>query len=126
MCVLVAGGSHGGHVDPVDLVLHEVEVPCENGGVSVVWWDFAANFFVEHGALWFFVVAGVVVGVNDLERAHGFVVKGDAEGYSFFNLLDVAMCYVVEFLEECGSNEDDDRGVCFLKADDVGLRCQSE
>ena len=59
---------------------------------------------------------------------------------------------VVEFLEECGSNEDDDagilsvlvapesfkafnggpsgvvsfRGVCFLKADDVRLRCQSK
>ena len=152
MCVLVAGGGHGGHVDPVDLVLHEVEVPCENGGVCVVWWDFAANFFVEHGALWFFVVAGVVVGVNDLERAHGFVVEGDAEGSSFFNLLNVATCYVAEFLEECGSDEDDDagilsvlvapegfkafyggpsgvvsfRGVCFLKADDVRLRCQSE
>ena len=119
--------------------------------MCVVWWDFAANFFVEHGALRFFVVAGVVVDVNDLKRAHGFVVESDAEGSSFFNLLDVATCYVVEFLEECGSNEDDDagilsvpvapegfkafyggpggivslRGVRFLKADDVRLRCQS-
>ena len=117
-----------------------------------MWWDFAANFFVEHGALRFFVVAGVVVGVNDLERAHGFVVEGDAEGSSFFNLLNVATCYVVEFLEECGSDEDDDAGILsvlvapegfkafnggpsglvsfcgvdFLKAYDVGLCCKSE
>ena len=42
MCVLVTGRGHGGHVDPVHLVLHEVEVTCENGGVCVVWWDFAA------------------------------------------------------------------------------------
>ena len=111
MCVLVAGKGHGGHVDPVDLVLHEVEVPCENGGVCVVWWDFAANFFAEPGALRFLVVAGVGVGVNDLKRAHGFVVEGDAEGSSFFNLHDVATCYVVEFLEECGSNEDLDAGI---------------
>ena len=66
--------------------------------MCVVWWDFAANFFVEHGALRFFVVAGVVVGVNDLERAHVFLVEGDAEGSSFFNLLNVAACYVVEVL----------------------------
>ena len=120
--------------------------------MCVVWFDFAATFFVEHGALRFFVVAGVVVGVDDLERAHGFVVEGDAEGSSFFNLLNAAACDVVEVLEECGSDEDDDagilsflvapegfkafyggpsgvvsfRGVCFLKADDVRLRCQSQ
>ena len=134
------------------MVFHEVKVPHENGGVCVLWSDFAANFLVESGAFWFLVVAGVVVGVDDLEGAHGFVVEGDAEGSSFSNLLDVATCYVVEFLEECGSDEDDDagilsvlvapegfkafyggasgvvsfRGVCFLKADDVRLRCQSE
>ena len=133
-------------------MFHEVEVPRENGGVGVLWWDFAADFLVETGTLWFLVVAGVVVGVNDLERAHGFGVEGDAEGSSFFNLLNVAACDVVEVLEECGSDEDDDagilsvlvapegfkafnggpsgvvsfRGVCFLKADDVRLRCQSE
>ena len=107
---------------------------------------------MENGTLWFLVVAGVVVSVDDLKGAHGFVVEADAEGSSFFNLLNVATCYVVEFLEECGSDEDDDagilsvlvapegfkafyggpsgvvsfRGVCFLKADDVRLCCQSE
>ena len=39
------------------------------------------------------------------------MVEGDAEGSSFFNLLNVATCYVVEFLEECGSDEDDDAGI---------------
>jgi len=120
--------------------------------VCVLWWDFAAKFFVESGALWFLVVAGVVVSVDDLKRSHGFVVEGDAECSSFFDFVNVAACDGVEFLEECGSDEYDDaglvsvlvapegfkafyggpsgvvtfRGVCFLKADDVGLRCQSE
>ena len=133
-------------------MFHEVEVPRENGGVCVLWWDFAAIFFVESGALSFLVVAGVVVSVDDLKRAHGFVVEGDAECSSFLDFVDVASCDGVEILEECGSDEYDDaglmsvlvapesfkafnggpsglvsfRGVGFLKADDVGLRCQSE
>ena len=134
------------------MVFHEVEVPRENGGVCVFWWDFAAEFFVESGALWFLVVAGVVVGVDDLEGAHGFVVEGDAEGSSFFDFFNVAACDGVEFLEECCSDEYDDAGLVsvfvapesfkaldgspsglisfcgmgFLEADDVGLCCQSE
>ena len=73
-------------------MFHEVEVPRENGGVCVLWWDFAADFFVESGALCFFVVAGVVVCVDDLKRSHGFVVEGDAECSSFFDFVDVASC----------------------------------
>ena len=133
-------------------MFHEVEVPRENGGVCVLWWDFAANFFVESGALWFLVVAGVVVSVDDLKGAHGFVVEGDAECSSFLDFVDVASRDGVEVLEECGSDEYDDaglmsvlvapagfkafngcpgglvsfRGVGFLKAYDVGLCCQSE
>ena len=130
-------------------MFREVEVPRENGGVCVLWSDFAANFLVENGALWFLVVAGVVVGVDDLKRAHGFVVEGDAECSSFFDFGDVASCDGVEIFEECGSDEYDDaglmsvlvapesfkafnggpsglvsfRGVGFLKAYDVGLCC---
>ena len=133
-------------------MFHEVEVTCEDGGVCVMWWDFAANFLVENGALWFLVVARVVVSVDDLKRAHGFVVEGDAECSSFLDFVDVASCDGVEVLEECGSDEYDDaglmsvlvapegfkafnggpsglvsfRGVGFLKAYDVGLCCQSE
>ena len=113
--------------------------------MCVLWLDFAADFLVENGALWLLVVAGVVVGADDLEGAHGFVVEGDAEGSSFFDFVNVAACDGVEFLEECGSDEDDDagilsvlvapesfeafyggpsgvvsfRGMCFLKADNV-------
>ena len=74
------------------------------------------------------------------------MVESDDEGSSFFNLINVvAACDGVEFLEECGSDEDNDagilsvpvapegfkafyggpggivslRGVRFLKADDV-------
>ena len=60
--------------------------------MCVFWWDFAADFFVESGALWFLVVAGVVVSVDDLKRAQGFVVEGDAECSSFFDFVDVASC----------------------------------
>ena len=117
-----------------------------------MWWDFAAKFFVESGALSFLVVAGVVVSVDDLKRAHGFVVEGDAGCSSFLDFADVASCDGVEILEECGSDEYDDaglvsvlvapesfkafnggpsglvpfRGVGFLKTYDVGLCCQSE
>ena len=113
---------------------------------------FCGHFFVESGALWFLVVAGVVVSVDDLKRAHGFVVEGDAECSSFLDFVDVAPCDGVEILEECGSDENDDAGlmsvlvapvslkafngdpsglvsfrrVGFLKAYDVGLCCQSE
>ena len=133
-------------------MFHEVEVPRENGGVCVLWWDFAADFLVENGTLWFLVVAGVVVSVDDLKKAHGFVVECDAECSSFFNFVNVAACDKVEILEECGSDEYDDaglmsvlvapegfkafnggpsglvsfRGVGFLQAYDVGLCCQSE
>ena len=133
-------------------MFHEVEVTRENGGVCVLWLDFAAEFLVESVALWFLVVAGVVVGVDDLEGAHGFVVEGDAECSSFLDFVDVASCDGVEILEECGSDEYDDaglmsvlvapegfkafnggpsglvsfRGVSFLQAYDVGLCCQSE
>ena len=78
------------------MVFHKVEVPCENGGVCVVWWYFVADFFVMGGAFRFFVVAGVVVCVDDLERSHGFVVEGDAECSSFFDFVDVASCDGVE------------------------------
>jgi hypothetical protein len=80
------------------------------------------------------------------------VVEGDAERSSFFDFVNVVACDGVEFLEECGSDEYDDAGlvsvlvapesfkafdggpsglvsfcgVSFLKADDVGLCCQSE
>ena len=117
-----------------------------------MWWDFAANFLVEKSAFWFLVVAGVVVGVDDLKRPHGLVVEGDAESSSFLDFADVASCDGVEVLEECGSDEYDNAGlvsvlvapegfkafnggpsglvsfcgVGFLKADDVGLCCQSE
>ena len=79
------------------------------------------------------------------------MVKSDAEGSSFFNFINVVACDGVEYLEECGSDEDNNagilsvpvapdgfkafdggpggivslRGVRFLKADDVRLRCQS-
>ena len=133
-------------------MFHEVEVPREIGGVCVLWWDFAADFLVENGTLWFLVVAGVVVSVDDLKGAHGFVVEGDAECSSFLDFVDVASRDGVEVLEECGSDEYDDaglmsvlvapegfkafnggpsglvsfRGVGFLKAYDVGLCCKSE
>ena len=96
MGVFVSGWCHVRQVESVDMVFHEVEVSREDGGVCVFWWDFTADFLVESGPLWFFVMAGMVVCVDDLKRPHGSVVEGDAECSSFFDFVDVASCDGVE------------------------------
>ena len=69
--VLGPGWVEVGKVDPICCVFHEVEVSCEDGGVSGLWPDFATNFAMEGTPFQAVVVSGLVVDIDDLESPEG-------------------------------------------------------